>query len=243
MIIKDIFSEESEFEKPLKKDGITDAGLAHFVDFYKKSTFDNGNMYCDISKEDLFYYIYGILQSNDYKERFADNLTKEIPRIPRVKSLYDFWRFSLAGRYLAELHVEYEKVKEYELDKKFSSVCLDKKKLYRVVKMKFGKPDDNQKSLGLKHDKTTIIYNDYITISNIPLEAYDYIVNGKSAIEWVMERQSVTTHKDSGIINDANDWANETIGDPMYPLSLLCRIVTVSMETVKIVRDLPNLDF
>jgi len=243
MIMQDLFSDEDGTDKPVKKDGITDAGLAHFVDFYKNKVFENTNMYREISKEDLFYYIYGLLQSEDYKTRFADNLTKELPRIPRVKSLYDFWRFSLAGRYLAELHVAYENVKEYDLKQNMTGCCLNKKQLYRVEKMKFGKANDHQKSLGIKNDRTTIIYNEYITLSGIPIEAYDYVVNGKSAIEWVMERQSVTTHKDSGIVNDANDWANETVGDPRYPLSLLHRIVTVSLETMKIVRDLPNLDF
>lgn len=98
--------------------------------------------------------------------------------------------------------------------------------------MKFGKGKD----------KTVVHYNDFITVREIPLEAYDYVVNGKPAIEWVMERQSVTTDKASGIVKDANDWATETVGDPRYPLSLLLRVVTVSLETMKIVRALPALD-
>lgn len=76
----------------------------------------------------------------------------------------------------------------------------------------------------------------------MPLEAYDYVVNGKPAIDWVMERQAVKTDKDSGIVNDANDYANETVGDPRYPFDLLCRVITVSIETMKIVRALPPLD-
>ena len=87
-----------------------------------------------------------------------------------------------------------------------------------------------------------MIYNNAITISEIPLEAYDYVVNGKSALEWVMERQGVSTHKDSGIVNDANDWAIETMGDAKYPLNLFLRVITVSLETMKIVRSLPKLD-
>ena len=91
-------------------------------------------------------------------------------------------------------------------------------------------------------DKSTIIYNEKITVKGIPLMAYDYIVNGKPALEWVMERQSVTTHKDSGIVNDANDWAIETMGNAKYPLELFQRVITVSIETMKIVRALPRLD-
>lgn len=105
-------------------------------------------------------------------------------------------------------------------------------KHYRVEKMKFGPGKD----------KTVIIYNAFITVRGIPLEAYEYVVNGKSAIEWVMERQCVSTDKDSGIVKDANDWAVETMGDPRYPLSLLLRVITVSLETIKIVKSLPELE-
>ena len=87
-----------------------------------------------------------------------------------------------------------------------------------------------------------MIYNHKITMTGIPLAAYDYVVNGKPALEWVMERQAVTTHKDSGIVNDANDWAIETMGDAKYPLELFQRVITVSIETMNIVRALPRLD-
>ena len=93
-----------------------------------------------------------------------------------------------------------------------------------------------------KDDKTKIVYNGKITVENIPEAAYDYIVNGKSAIEWVMERQAVTTDKKSGITNDANDWAADTMHNPRYPLELLLRVITVSLETQKIVYALPKLD-
>ena len=93
-----------------------------------------------------------------------------------------------------------------------------------------------------KGEKDTVIYNSKIRIKNIPIEAYDYIVNGKPALEWVMERQGVSTHKDSGIVNDANDWAIETMDNPRYPLELFLRVITVSLETQKIVNNLPKLD-
>ena len=101
--------------------------------------------------------------------------------------------------------------------------------------MKFAGKRPNQ-------DKTTVIYNGNITMENIPLEAYDYIVNGKPALEWVMERQVVKTDKASGIVNDANDYANETMKNPAYPLELFQRVITVSLETMKIVNSLPKLD-
>ena len=92
------------------------------------------------------------------------------------------------------------------------------------------------------NDKTTVIYSERITIENIPLEAYEYVVNGKPALEWVMERQAVIPDKESGIVNDANLWATETMGNPKYPLELFLRVITVSLETMKIVKALPALD-
>lgn len=101
-----------------------------------------------------------------------------------------------------------------------------------VTKMKFAK----------KGDKSKVVYNGKITIENIPEEAYDYVVNGKPALEWVMERQPVTTDKKSGITNDANHWAIETMQNARYPLELFLRVITVSLETNKIVNGLPKLD-
>ena len=101
-----------------------------------------------------------------------------------------------------------------------------------IKEMKFAK----------KGDKSSVIYNKNITIENIPLEAFEYVVNGKPALEWVMERQCVKTDKVSGIVNDANDYANETMNDPAYPLELFQRVITVSLETMKIVKSLPKMD-
>ena len=107
--------------------------------------------------------------------------------------------------------------------------------------MKFAKKKDPENGKTIP-DKSTVIYNDFITLKNIPLEAYDYIVNGKPALEWVMERQAVTTDKDSGITNDANLWATETMNNPKYPLELFLRVLTVSLETMKVVNGLPKLE-
>lgn len=227
-----LFHEESEprqEEKYTIRDGITDVALHHFQAAYP------GEM---ISKEDLFYYIYGILYSEDYRSRYADNLSKELPRIPAVKTSEDFWAFSQAGRDLAKLHIGYESVESYPVGYKDGPLVLDKlsPKDLRVTQMKFAKGSGGQ-----KWDKSTVIYNHKITMTNIPIEAYDYVVNGKPALEWVMERQSVTTHKESGIVNDANLWAIETMNDAAYPLKLFQRMITVSLETMKIVRSLPKL--
>lgn len=208
-----------------RKEAISDAGLKHFQDAYPTET---------ISKEDIFYYVYGLLHSEDYRTRYADNLSKELPRIPCVKKAEDFWSFSKAGRALAHWHLNYETVEPYKakLDLGGKSLKQLEDKDFYVTKMKFPKKDQ----------KDTVIYNNAITIREIPLEAYDYVVNGKSALEWVMERQGVSTHKDSGIVNDANDWAIETMGDAKYPLELFLRVITVSLETIKIVKTLPKLD-
>lgn len=213
-----------------RRDAITDAGLAHFQAAYPGE---------EITKEDLFYYVYGLLHSPDYRDRYADNLTKELPRIPAVKTYADFRAFSDAGRRLGDLHVNYETVEPYPVTYKQGTPEFwkidDPKSFYRVTKMKFaGKRGDT--------DKSTVIYNANITMTDIPLEAYDYVVNGKPALEWVMERQVVKTDKASGIVNDANDYANETIGDPAYPLDLFRRVITVSLETMKVVEALPKLD-
>lgn len=221
-----------------RRDAINNAALEHFQSAYPESS---------ISKEDLFYYIYGLLHSEEYREKYADNLMKQLPRIPRARAYHDFTAFSDAGRNLAQLHLNYETVATYPVKftgklkhtgKDFSNASSED---FYVTKMRHPKvrcPETN-KSV---NDLTRITYNDKITLEDIPLEAYDYVVNGKPAIAWVMERQGVSTHKDSGITNDANDWAIETMGNPRYPLELLQRVITVSLETMKIVNNLPKLD-
>lgn len=208
-----------------RRDAITDEGLAHFQVAYPGET---------IGKEDVFYYVYGLLHSPEYRERYADNLSKELPRIPCVKTAAGFRAFSKAGRALAELHLNYETVPPYPVKIDTGGKILTDAD-YRVEKMKYGKQ-------GKDKDLTTLHYNDKITLTGIPQEAYDYIVNGKPALDWVVERQCVKTDKDSGIVNDANDWAVETMKNPRYPLELFQRVITVSLETMKIVKCLPGLE-
>ena len=201
----------------VRHDGITDFILqqARQIDF-------------KITKEDIFYYVYGFLHAPEYRETFAADLKKMLPRIPLIDNQADFWAFGKAGRDLAELHLNYETV----------APCPDvivegaEHGNFRVEKMRFKSKDD----------KSTIVFNPYITVSNIPLKAYDYVVNGRSAIEWVMERYQIKTDKDSGITNDPNDWAIEH-GQPRYILDLLLSVINVSLKSLDIIAALPKPDF
>ncbi|MDM1499636.1 DEAD/DEAH box helicase [Myroides odoratimimus] len=181
-----------------------------------------------VTREDIFYYVYGFLHSNEYRETFANDLKKMLPKLPLVESVKDFWAFSKAGRDLAELHLNYESIAPYQ------NVIItgEESDNFKVTKMKFPK----------KGEKGSIIYNSHIIISNIPDQAYEYVVNGKSAIEWIMDRYQISTHKDSGITNDPNDWADE-VSNPRYILDLLLSIINVSVQTVDIVNSLPKVKF
>ena len=152
-------------------------------------------------------------------------MKKMLPRQPLVERPSDFWAFSKAGRALAELHLNYETQPPHP-DVVVTGAEQGK---FRVEKMRF--PD--------KQDKTTIEYNPWITISHIPQEAYDYVVNGRTAVEWIMERYQIKTDKASGISNDPNDWAEEQ-GKPRYILDLLLSVITVSVKTVRIIKNLPS---
>ena len=178
-----------------------------------------------VSAEDVFYYVYGLLHSEEYRKRFSSDLKKSLARIPLVASTQDFKAFVKAGRKLADLHLNYET----------GPLCQqliitgDKPGKLNVTKMRFPS----------KEDKGTILFNDSVKIENIPMTAYDYVVNGKSAVEWIMERYAVTKNADSGIVNDPNLWSD----NPRYILDLVSRVIQMSVETQKIVSGLPKLDF
>jgi predicted helicase len=198
----------------VRHDCITDWALNTFRKRYENSA---------ISKEDIFWYIYGILHSREYKTRFANDLGKMSPRIPFAE---DFWAFGRAGRALGKLHLEYEAVASYPLTEETKGP-----ENWRVTKMAFRKP-------GKERDKTAIVCNSYLVLSGIPPKAYEYVVNGRSAIEWIMDRYQIRTDKASGIRNDPNDWSD----NPRYIVNLLKSIVTVSMESIAIIEGLPPLN-
>ncbi|MBC7595393.1 MAG: damage-inducible protein, partial [Kineosporiaceae bacterium] len=200
-------------------DNITDQALARFHAAYGPG----------ITKEDIFFYVYGLLYCPDYRNQFAADLKKMLPRIPDLTAASDFAAFAAAGRKLSELHLGYDSVEPYPLE----MVFLNEKPDLLVTKMRFaGKVG--------AWDKSTIRYNDEITLTGIPEEAHGYLLGSRSAIEWIIERYRPKSDKDSGIVNDPNDWATEH-DDPEYILNLLKRIVTVSVETVAIVSSLPPL--
>ena len=227
-----MFEDETNNEdKYIRHDGVSDWILKEICTRY-------GNVK-NISKEDIFYYVYGLLHSEEYRTRFVDDLRKSLPRIPIVEKVEDFWAFSKAGRQLAELHLNYESVEACpgvtvnEEDSKFKN---DEYEYYSVSdKMRF------RSGVKAKDKPDTIVYNGHITVENIPAVAYDYIVNGKSAIEWIMERYAVTVDKDSLIKNDCNDWSKEH-NQPRYILDLLLSVINVSVKTVEIVKGLPKLN-
>ncbi len=202
----------------IRRDGVSDFILERTQKIYGKT----------VNKEDIFYYVYGFLHCSEYIIMFSNDLNKMLPRLPLVDEPKDFWAFSKAGRKLAELHIGYESVPPAD----GVVVIGAESKFFKVEKMRFPS----------KEDKSKIIFNSKITLENIPAEAYEYVVNGKSAIEWVMERYQVTTNKDSGIKNDPNDWADE-VGNPRYILDLLLSVIRVSVETVGIVEGLPKVKF
>ncbi len=211
--------------QPAMVDGITDLALEHFQAQYECP---------DINKEDLFYYVYGVLHSEDCRSMYMKDLRRDPPRIPVVQGLADFKAFSEAGRRLADLHVNYDAAAEYPLriDMRDCPPHVSHADYWRVEQMAFG----------ARGNRTKIIYNEWISVSGIPLEAYDYVINGRPAILWAMESQGIKIHAASGLSNDANRWANEVVGDPAYPLKLVQRVITLALETRKIVRALPFLE-
>ena len=223
-----LFDEETG-DDYIRRDGITDWILKEVRSRYGGAK--------NITKEMIFYYVYGLLHSPDYRERFAADLKKSLPRIPIVERVEDFMDFYRYGKKLAELHLNYEDVPPYpdvEVigDRQLTGTDADYDYFRVVDKLRF-------KS---KQDKSTIIYNGNIQINNIPEKAYEYVVNGKSAIEWIVERYCVSQDKKSLIRNDANDWAKEH-GKPRYILDLLLSVINVSVQTVDIVNALPKLKF
>lgn len=203
----------------IRHDAITDAALADFQIHYSDNT---------ITKEGIFHYTYGVLHSPEYRQCYGADLKKVWPRIPYAP---DFHAFRQAGEALAELHTGYESAQPYPLTEESDSLDLDPATHYRIKKMAHPGKRGEQ-------DRSVIVVNDHLRLAGIPDKAYEYIVNGKSVLAWVMERYQYTKDKDSGIINDPNEWSD----DPAYIMELIKRVVTVSVETVRIVEGLPAIE-
>ncbi|MBM6726515.1 type ISP restriction/modification enzyme [Megamonas funiformis] len=206
-----------EQERYIRRNGITD-----FIFNQAKELYGN-----KVTKEDIFFYVYGFLHLPKYRQEFSADLKKSLPRLFLVDEPKVFWQISKAGRDLADIHLNYENQKAPE-----GVIIEGDCDNYTVSKMKFPK----------KEQKDTIIYNNDITIKNIPLEVYNYIVNGRSPVEWIMERYQVKIDKASGIENNPNDWATEH-NQPRYILNLLLSVMTVSLKTQEIVNSLPDVKF
>ncbi len=192
-----------------RRDNITDWALAEFRKHYTND---------EISKWDIFHYVYALLHHPEYRTRYEANLKRELPRIPYAP---DFHGFARSGKRLAELHVAYEKQPEFPLSRIESpNMKLD----FRIDRMK------------LTRDKQGIIYNEFLTLAGIPPQVFEYRLGNRSAIEWIIDQYQVSTDKRSGITSDPN-----RLDDPEYILRLIGQVVTVSVETVRIVKELPSL--
>ena len=185
----------------------------------------------NISKEDIFFYVYALLHSVNYRRNFSIDLKKMLPRIPLVEDFTDFLDMSKIGHQLSDMHVNYEQIEPYT-----------KVNITGLESNDFDIKDISFEKVGKEENRQKIIFNSHIVIDNIPLKAYEYILNGKSAIEWIMERYRISTHKDSQIINDPNLWSQEH-NDPSYVFNLLLRIISLSVDTLELVNKIPKIMF
>jgi predicted helicase len=190
-----------------RRENITDWALAEFRSHYGDKK---------ISKWDIFHYTYGLLHHPEYRTRYAANLKRELPRIPMAA---EFRRFAEIGAALMKLHIEYEEQAEYPLERRET-----------------GKLDWRVEKMALSKDKTQLRYNEFLTLSGIPAETYEYRLGNRSALEWVVDQYRVSADKRSGIVNDPN-----REDDAEYIVRLVGQVVTVSVETVRLVRELAGL--
>ena len=206
------------FEKnSLRHDGVSDWILSKAKNLYGEQ----------VTKEEIFYYVYGFLHLPGYREKFAAELKKSLPRIFLVDNFADFEKISAAGRQLAEIHLNYEK---FSAPAEVEVEILEENYLVSKKKMKWSK------------DKKTLHYNEFITIKNIPPKSFKYVVNGRSPLEWIIDRYYIKTDKDSGIENNPNLWCEEN-NNPRYILDLILSCITVSLKTLEIVENLPEVNF
>ena len=200
-------------------DNITDFALNKFQSHYQDAK---------ITKDDIFDYVYGVLHAPDFRDTFPNALSKELARVPRAS---DFWAFAKAGHELGNLHVGYERCPEYSLELEFSGNGEAEPRHFKLgtKAMRYGKIDKEV-------DKSTLILNEYIRLIGIPDEAHEYMVNGRTPLDWLIDRYKITTDKKSGKVNDPNAWFEK----PEDLISTIRRITYLSLETTRIVRSLPK---
>ena len=217
--------------------GLMSSGQAFYFKTYENnllfSSFENiKQSFADrlkLSLNDSFAYIYALLHSTEYQQKYNNDLKKDLARIPIVKNKE---RYVEVGQKLMDLHLNYEEIPVYD----GVGITTAENPSYKVTKMRFAKKrDEKGKSV---NDLSTIIFNSDITISNIPEKAYEYVVNGRSAIEWIIDQYQVKTDKKSGITDDPNDYSE----DEKYIFNLLLRIINVSVQTVDLVNSLPKFE-
>ena len=196
-----------------RRENITDWARDQFRTHYKDKK---------ISKWDIFQYVYGLLHHPGYREKFADNLKRELPRIPFAP---DFGAFAKAGKKLADLHLNYESAREFPLKE--------------IVTPGTPRSPRVESKLKLTKDKTALMVNESLTLSGIPSETFEYRLGNRSALDWVIDQYQVYTDKRTGITSDPNAWGDEH-GNPEYIVELVARVITVSLETLKIVKELPR---
>ena len=201
--------------EPERIDNVTDTALARFRTHYR----DNA-----ITKDDIFDYIYGVLHAPDWRGRFANDLVKELPRVPFAR---DFRIFARAGRALAELHIGYETCEEYPLETVFTQSGRPQPEHFHI----------GAQAMRFDDDKTVLRVNEYVSLHGIPAEAHGYLVNGRTPLEWIIDRYRIVRDRQSGIANDPNEWFE----DPRDLAAMVQRIVHVSVETARIVEMLPDL--
>ena len=212
---------------PERVDNITDTALCDFQAHYQDKT---------ITKDAIFNYVYGILHAPDYIEQFAYDLTKMLPHIPFAP---DFWEFAKAGAELAALHLGYETCEQY-LDLRVERIGQQpQRSLFEAADQE---PEPEHFMLGTKamkfadDKKTTLIINEHVCVSGIPQDAHKYVVNGRTPLEWFIDRYKIKQDTESGIVNDPNGWFE----NPRDLITAIERIIYVSVESTKIIKSLPS---
>ncbi len=207
-------------EAPERIDNISDTALHTFQEHYRDDT---------ISKDDLFGYIYGVLHAPSYRRQFENNLKKEMPRIPFAP---DFRAFAEAGAALADLHLNYETCEQYphlKVEPITPSLLWEEKPEHFLLGRRAMRFTD-------KETKTTLIVNEHVQLTDIPEEAHRYVVNGRTPLEWFIDRYKIKQDRESGIVNDPNGWFD----NPHGVVTAIERIVHVSVESIKIIENLPT---